>query len=168
MLKVRNRLLAAAGAAIAAGAIAVSGVAVAGAASRPAVSGTESFQIMSTSATSTTSSFLAHGAVFTAGGVDHSGSKTDTIVLPGGSFKVTHSKGTGTQSFNPTTCLLTVNMHGTYTISGGTGTYATISGSGKYQISILAIGQKSGGVCSRTLPPSTFQQVIKAAGTASL
>ena len=81
MLKVRNRLLPAAAAAIAAGAIAVSGVAAAGAASRPAVSGTESFQIMSTSATLTTSSFIAHGAVFTAGGVDHSGSKTDTIVL---------------------------------------------------------------------------------------
>jgi hypothetical protein len=168
MLNVRNRLLTAAGAVVAAGAIAVSGVAAAGAAARPAVSGTESFQIMSTSATATTTSFIAHGAVFTAGGVDHTGNTTDTIVLPGGSFKVTHSKGTGTHSFDPKTCLATIKMHGTYTISGGTGSYAKLTGSGKYQLSILAIGPKSAGVCSKTLPPTTFQQIITASGPASL
>jgi hypothetical protein len=168
MLKGRNRLLAAAGAVAAAGAIAVSGVAAAGAASHPNVAGTESFQIMTTSATSTTSSFIAYGQVFTAGGTDKGGSKTDTITLPGGTFKITHSKGTGTQTFDPKTCLLTINQHGTYTISGGTGTYATISGNGTYKISILDIGQKSGGVCSKTLPPTTFQEVIKASGTATL
>jgi hypothetical protein len=168
MLKGRHRLLAAAGAVAAAGAIAVSGVAAAGAASHPNVTGTESFQIMSTSATSTTSSIIAHGAVFTAGGVDKSGKTTDTATFSNGTFKITHVKTGGSSSFNKATCLLTVSEKGTYTLGSGTGSYATISGSGTYKLNILAIGAKSGGVCTKTLPPTTFQLVIKASGTATL
>ena len=71
-----------------------------------------------------------------------------------GSFKVAHT-GPTTQSLNPKTCLLTVTGHGIYKISGGTGAYAGISGSGKYTLSILAIVPKSGGKCSTTMPPTT-------------
>ena len=81
---------------------------------------------------------------------------------------ITHSKGTGTQSVNPNTCLLTANLKGNYSLGSGTGAYAGISGSGTYQLSILAIGAKSGGQCSRTLPPVAFQQVIRASGPVSL
>lgn len=146
----------------------MSGVAAAGAASHPGVAGTESFEIMSTSATSISNSFIAHGPVFIAGGVTHPGNKTDTVVLPGGTFRIMHSKGTGKQTFDPKTCLLTLNLNGTYTISGGTGTYARIRGHGTYRLSILAIGQKSGGACSKTLPPGSFQQIIKASGPTTL
>ena len=165
MLKVRSRLLGAAGALAAAGAIAVSGVAAA--AAHTNASGTEQFQLMSTSATSSTSSIIARG-VFTAGGVDHAGSKVDTAVFSNGSFKIAHSKGTGSQSFNPKTCLMTVNQHGTFKLSGGTGAYAGISGSGTYQVSILAVGARSGGTCSKTKPPVAFQPIIKASGPATL
>jgi hypothetical protein len=168
MLNVRSRLLGAAGAVVAAGAIAVSGVAAASAAPHTArASGTEQFQIMTTSATSSTSSIIARG-VFTAGGVDHSGNKVDTAVFSNGSFKIAHSKGTGSQSFNPKTCLMTISLHGTYTLSGGTGAYAGISGSGKYRVSILAVGARSGGKCSKTKPPVAFQQLIKASGPVKL
>lgn len=170
MLNVRNRLLGAAGAAVAAGAIAVSGVAVASAAShtaRPAASGTEQFQLLNTSPTSSSSSIIARG-LFTAGGVDHSGSKVDTAVFPKGTFKITHGKGTGTQHFNPKTCLMTVSQTGPYTLSGGTGAYAGISGSGTYQVSILVVGARSGGTCSKTAPPVAFQQVIRGSGKAHL
>ena len=120
MLKVRSRLLGAVGAVAVAGAIAMSGVAVAAAAPHAArVSGVEQFQLMSTSATSSTSSIIARG-VFTAGGVDHGGNKVDTAVFPGGSFKIAHLQGHGSQSFNPKTCLMTINQHGTYKLSGGT------------------------------------------------
>jgi hypothetical protein len=169
MLKVRSRLLGAAGALVAAGAIAVSGVAAAAAHTTHAnASGTEQFQLMSTSGTSPSSRVIAHG-VFTAAGVDHEGKhNVATFVFPGGSFKVTHSKGTGPQTFNPKTCLLTVNQHGTYKLSGGTGAYAGISGSGKYQLSILAIGARSGGKCSQSKPPVAYQQLIKASGSVKL
>jgi hypothetical protein len=169
MLKVRSRLLGAAGAVVVAGAITVSGVAVAAAHTTHAnASGIEQLQLMSTSATSSTAGVIARG-VFTAAGVDHEGKKnTDTVVFPGGTFKITHSKGTGPQSFNPKTCLLTISQHGTYKLSGGTGSYAGISGSGKYQLSILAVAARSGGKCSKTKPPVAFQQIIKAAGPVKL
>ena len=69
MLKHHQRIFGAAVAAAAAAAITVTGVATASAAphARPGASGTEHFQIMSTSATSNTSSIIATG-VFTAGG----------------------------------------------------------------------------------------------------
>lgn len=170
MVNIRHRLIGAAAATMAAGALAVSGVAVASAAShaaRPATSGTEQFQLMNTSATSSNSSIIARG-VFTAGGVDHSGSKVDTVVFPKGSFKIAHSKGTGTQHFNPKTCLMTISEKGTYKLSSGTGAYAGISGNGTYQLSILAVGARSGGTCSKTAPPVAFQQLIRASGPVHL
>jgi hypothetical protein len=85
-----------------------------------------------------------------------------------GGAAVPAHKGTGTQSFNPKTCLLKANLKGTYKLGSGTGAYAHISGSGTYQLSILAVGAKSGGTCSKTLPPPTFQQVIRASGPVSL
>jgi hypothetical protein len=144
------------------------GASLAAASARTAVSGTEHFQLMTTSATSKTSSVIATG-VFTAGGTDtRTTNSTDTVTFPTGTFVITHSKGTGTQSFNPKTCLLKANLTGTYTLGSGTGAYANLSGSGTYQLSILAVAAKSGGTCSKTLPPPTFQQVIDTSGPVSL
>jgi hypothetical protein len=130
------------------------------------VTGTENIQIVNTSATSSTSSVIATG-VFTDGGVDHSGNKVDTIVLSKGSFKVAH-KGPSTQHFNPKTCLLTVVGHGTFKISGGTGAYSKLSGSGVYKLNIIAVTAKTAGKCSMKKPPLAFQQIIKATGKVSL
>ena len=58
---------------------------------RTAVSGTENFQLMTTSATATTLPVIAYG-LFTAAAVDHPGSKVDTLVFSNGSFKINHSK----------------------------------------------------------------------------
>jgi hypothetical protein len=139
----------------------------ASASAAPAASGTEHFQIMSTSATSSNQSIVVTG-LFTAGGVDHSGNKVDKVVLPGGTFKVAHSPGKGPQSFDPKTCLFTLNQHGTFTVGHGTGTYKGISGHGKYVVSILEVAAKSGGKCSQSKPPVAFQLIIKASGPVSL
>ncbi len=134
-------------------------------AARPAVSGTEHFQLMTTSAASGTFSAIASG-VFTAGGVDHSGNgNVDTLVFPTGSFKLTH-KGTIKQKFNPKTCLLTETEHATITLSGGTGAYAKIGGTGTAQLSVLAIAARSAGKCSMTKPPVSFQLIVT--GSASV
>jgi len=127
------------------------------------VSGIEHFQLVTTSATATTQTVIATG-VFTAGGVDHEGSKVDTFVFPGGSFKVAHSQGTGTQNFDPKTCLNTVRVHGAYKLFGGTGKYAGIRGHGIYHLSILGIGARSGGKCTMHKPPVAWQQIIQASG----
>jgi hypothetical protein len=131
-----------------------------------ATSGTENFQIVSTSATASTSSVIATG-VFTAGGVDRSGNKSDTLVFPTGSFKVAHA-GPEKQNFNKKTCLLTITGTGTFKISGGTGAYKTLSGGGTYKLSILAIFPTVGGKCTMKKPPTTFQQIINATGKVSL
>lgn len=167
-MQFRSRVGAAVGAVVlSAAAVATIGGGAALASRAPAASGTEHVQIMSTSATSNKASVITTG-VFTAGGVDIEGNKVDTLKFSNGSFKVAHSQGKGTQKFNPRTCLLTVQMHGTYKISHGTGKYKGISGHGTYQVSILAVGAKVNGKCSQKKPPVAFQQIIKASGPVHL
>jgi hypothetical protein len=174
MLKYRNKLIAAASAVVAAGAVAVSGLTAASAATaapaaRASVSGIEFFQLMTTSETSNKESIIALGRVFTAGGVDHQGSKTDRVVFPGGTFKIRHFKGHGRSHFNARTCLLRINQHGRYKLRDGTGTYAGISGHGRYRLKIRAVGARnSHGNCSQSKPPVAYQQIIKAHGPVTL
>jgi hypothetical protein len=131
-------------------------------------SGIEHFQLMTTSATATTSSVIAYG-VFTGAAVDHEVSNNvDRFVFSNGTIRVHHSNGKGPQTFNPKTCLLTINQHGTYLITHGTGKFAGITGHGVYHLSILAIGARSHGKCSQTKPPVAFHQVINASGPVSL
>jgi hypothetical protein len=162
-----RKILASAVTAAAAAAV-IGGAGLAVASTHTAVSGTEHFQMMTTSGTGSIGSVIASG-VFTAPAVDHEGlNNLSTFTFSNGTITVKHSNGTGTQSFNPKTCLLTVNQHGTYKLQSGTGAYAGISGSGTYKLSILAIGARSGGKCSQSKPPVAFHQVINASGPVSL
>jgi len=142
----------------------------AAASSRGAVSGTESFQLMSTNGTSNKSSMIAYGSVFTAAGTDVSGKgNTDTVTFPNGSFKLVHKITGGTQQFNPATCLLSITQKATYTVGSGTGAYAGISGSGKAVVNGLGIGgRNSKGKCSQSAPPVAFHLVINGSGPVSL
>jgi hypothetical protein len=130
-----------------------------------AVSGTEHFQIMTTSGTSLKLSLIMYG-LFTAAGVDHEGNaNVDTFFMAGGTFKVKHSHPVGPQTSNATTCLFTQSGHGTYTIMGGTGKYKGISGHGKYTLSILDLQPKTkSGACNENAAPAAFQQVLDATG----
>jgi hypothetical protein len=169
-MKLRSRIVAAAGVLAVAGAVAVAGVTSASAspAAPAGGSGFESFQIVATAPSGPTS-IIATGSVFTAGGVDHPGNKVDTAVFPDGTFKIAHSGGTGTPRFNPKTCLFVLALNGTYQIGSGTGAYAGISGHGIYRLNILFVAARnSAGKCSSTLPPAAYQQIIKAQGPLSL
>ncbi len=185
MLNYGKRLTAAAGVIVTAGAVAIGGLTAASASpaaryaaqpaartahatARAAVSGTEHFQLMSTSATSNKSKIIATG-VFTAGGVDHGGNRVDKVVFPGGTFKIRHSPGHGPQRFNPRTCLGVIHQHGTYRIGHGTGRFAGIRGHGRYRVSILLIGARNAnGKCSQRKPPRVFEEIIKARGPVRL
>ena len=169
MRKNHLRVLTAAGSMLAAGAIALSGtLAAAAAPSSSGASGIEHFQAMSTSDTSNRTTLIAHG-VFTAGGVDIStGNTTDTFKFPNGTIRVRHSAGTGPQSFNPRTCLITVHQHGTYTLVSGTGKYAGISGHGRFHLDILAVAARSHGKCDQSKPPAAFELIIRASGPVHL
>jgi hypothetical protein len=166
MLRLNKRLLGAAGAVVAAASLAVMGITAASAGSS-SVSGTENFQLMTTSATATTIPIIAYG-VFTAAGVNHTGNLVDTVVFSNGSFKINHSKVAVKQKFNRKTCLLQVSGTGKVTLFGGTGAYKGISGTPVATLRILAIATRSAGKCSTTKPPVAFQQLIKASGTVTL
>jgi len=169
MRKNHFRVLTAAGSMLAAGAIALSGTLAATAApSSSSASGIEHFQAMSTDPTGAKTTVIAHG-VFTAGGVDITTSNTtDTFKFPNGKIRLRHSPGTGPQSFNPHTCLITVHQHGTYTLVSGTGKYAGISGHGRYKLDILAIGARSHGKCTQKKPPAAFELIVRASGPVHL
>jgi hypothetical protein len=170
MRNYRNRLIAVAGAVVAAAAVAVSGLTGASAAvpaPRPAASGIEHFQLMTTSATSSKATIIATG-VFTAGGIDNSGVKPETFIFPAGKIHITHRASKTKQRFNVKTCLLTVSQSGTYKLIGGTGAYAGISGHGTYKLSILAVAARSKGKCSMKKAPVAWEQLIKAHGPVKL
>ena len=172
MMKYRTRLAATVGAVATAGVVATTGVMAAAAAPHPAraaVSGTETFQTMTTTANGPVS-VIASGAVFTAGGTDQENqqARTSVFTFPKGTVDLKHSPGTGTQTVNPKTCLVTINFHGTYTITGGTGAYSGITGSGTYKLNILGIAAKVGGKCDPNKAPLAIHQVINGTGTASL
>jgi len=140
-----------------------------------AVSGTEHFQIMSTSTTSLNAGVIVYGA-FTASGVDHESSSTantatDRFTFAGGSFKVTHTGKGGTQTFNSKTCLFVLSQPGIYTLSGGTGTYKGISGHGTFKLSVIGLGPKlKNGKCnpSETAIAIAQQTVIDASGSVKI
>ena len=86
-----------------------------------------------------------------------------------GTFKIAHSGGTGTSASTSKTCWPSSRADGTYRLSGGTGAYAGISGHGIYRLNITFVAARnSAGKCSNTMPPTAFQQIIKAQGPVSL
>jgi hypothetical protein len=145
-------------------------------AARPAgVTGTQHFQAMNTttSQTSTTNPLLAYGVITAAGTDRENANGTDTFLFPGGSLTVKHvtAKGTAQQYFNPKTCLFTYSERGTFKLSGGTGRYWGISGSGTYALSVIGISTRlKNGMCnpSATAPLAGQQQQIQAVGRVTL
>ena len=131
-----------------------------------AVTGTEHFQIVSTSLTSSRSKVVAYG-VFNASGVDIATSNTrDTFKFPGGKFRVTHKVTRNRQHFNKTTCAGTFRERGTYKLSHGTGKYAGISGHGRYRLRGLIVARHTAHGCSRR--PIAIQVIIRAHGPVTL
>jgi hypothetical protein len=171
-MKYGKRLLGLAGVLAATGAVALSALPAASAAPahvRPAISGIEHFRLMSTTGDTNHSPVIATG-LFTAGGRDHVVSNnTDKFVFPKGTITVRHSNSKGPQSFNPRTCLLRVNQHGTYRILRGTGAYTGITGHGRYRLTILAVGARgANGKCTQKKPPVAIELEIRARGPVSL
>jgi hypothetical protein len=125
-------------------------------------------QLMTTSATSNNLGAIEWGSVYTGAGVDHTGTNVDLLVFPGGTYKTRHGAGAGTQTLNPKTCLLTVNLHGTDTTYGGTGRFRGISGTGTWRASVLAVFPRSAGKCATSRTPLAFQQIITGVGHTKL
>jgi hypothetical protein len=169
MFKLRSKVLGAMSVVAVAGALAATGLTAASASQAAGSSGFEHFQLVTTSAANNAPESIIASGAFTAGGVNHPGNTVDTAVFPNGTFKIAHSSGTGTPRFNPRTCLGVIVLNGTYRLSGGTGAYAGISGHGIYRLNILIVSARNAaGKCSNKLPPTAYQQIIRAQGPVSL
>lgn len=137
----------------------------------PSARGSMNFQMITTSATTKTIPVIAWG-LFTAAGTDHENQgggfgTVHTFAFPGGTFQLRyHSPNAIAGSIDPKTCLSTGTGSGTYTLSGGTGKYRRISGSGHYTMNFVELYAKVNGGCSDSLV--AFQEVLTASGRASL
>jgi hypothetical protein len=134
-----------------------------------AASGTEHFYLMTTQASAARYTVIATG-VFTAGGVDISGNKIDTVKLTGGGFKINHGgvDHVITQQINPRTCLAKFVVSGKFTVFAGTGAYKGISGSGKALVDVLAIGARKNGQCNMNANPAFSEETITATAHVTL
>ena len=169
MMKLSSKALVRVGMVAVAGALAATGLTAASAAAGAGSPAFEHFQLVTTSTANNAPLSIIATGVFTAGGVNHPGNRVDTAVFPNGTFKIAHSNGTGTPHFNAKTCLFALALNGTYRLSGGTGAYAGISGHGIYRLNLTFVeARNAAGKCTNKVPPTAFQQIIRAQGPVSL
>jgi hypothetical protein len=165
-MKLSKRVLGLGSAVAVAGTLALTGIT--GAAASGSSSGFIHVTLMGTNpANNATRTIIVTGA-FTAGGIDHSGNKTDNLVFPDGTLTIVHIRTAGTQRFNSTTCLGQIAENGTYVLGGGTGAYKGITGHGIYRANITIVSARdSSGACTNKLPPAAFQFIVRAQGPVS-
>lgn len=161
-----SKRLAAAAAAVIAVAAAAGGMGLAAAnasATAPANAGTEHFYLMTTQPSAAKYEVIATG-VFTKSGTDIAGSKADTVKLANGSFKVNHAGPFHIikQEVNTKTCFAVFEASAGLKLSGGTGAYKGISGSGTATITDTAIAPKSKGKCNLNANPVANEETIVA------
>jgi hypothetical protein len=126
----------------------------------------EHFRIISTSAASRRQSVLATGA-FTAGGYQVPGRvvslrSTDKMVFPGGTFQVARHITSQWLPLPTSACLVRETLHGTYSLSHGTGSYVHISGTGAFVLRIRGVIRKTKGKCGGSM--TVIQQITYAGG----
>jgi hypothetical protein len=109
---------------------------------------------------------VAYGA-FNASGIDRAVSnRKDIFTFPDGSFLVTHKDILSRQQFSKATCSGTAFQRGVYTLSRGHGTYAGISGHGRFTVHGLFAGRHTTHGCSKK--PIAVQPIIQARGPVAL
>jgi hypothetical protein len=79
------------------------------------------------------------------------GAGTGVIKLSHGHVNVMHSRGTGSAfHLSKATCTAGQNVHGTYTVTGGTGKYAHATGHGRFDVTFTVKFAMTGGQCTVT------------------
>lgn len=154
----------------AAATLAVASIATATSTTKP-----ETFIAMTTDPGSGVASLIATGG-FTAGGTMTTGTHKLTFRFANGKFTLVISRpGSKHVSLNPTTCLYTKAGSSTYTLTGGTGAYQGISGSGKISFTLRAVYALVKGKCPSSDQPganvsaqTAIQYIQTASGPVSL
>ena len=138
-------------------------------ASAQSVTGPENFTVIV--AGSAPQRFIAQGVLTTVGTAvpvisNGMNGGVDQVQLRGGTFALDlqNTSGTGS-SMNPVTCIATFSGAGTSTISGGTGEFADIAGSGTFTFHGMFIATRTPQGCSQQ---GTVLDIVRDQGTLTL
>src|SRR5579862_8653844 len=110
---------------------------------------TEYFHVAST-APSGPGTIIITGVV-DAGGTEHPGRAIDDAAFAGGSFRIDHSAGRPSASFNPETCVGTINQTGPFSVIDGTGRFSGFAGRGTYVFRALYTTARDGSGCTKVM-----------------
>lgn len=93
--------------------------------------------------------------------------KSATLHLHSGTIAISHGRGTSRQSLDKADCRASLVESGLkYRITGGTGKYAGITGSGTAELTLVASLPKNHGTCnsSQSAVPTSARETFTAAG----
>jgi hypothetical protein len=113
-------------------------------------------------------SLLTFSGAFTAGGTANLLSGHGTLKVPGGTIKVTSKAKPAKTKGSLKTCLEAVTQNGTYKLTGGTGAYAGITGSGKFKLKGAYVFPTVNGKCSGKGNPVAGQVAVTGSGPVTL
>lgn len=116
----------------------------------PASSGrTEYFRVASTNAAGP-GAIIVTGVV-NDGGIEDPGPAADHAVFGDGTFRIDHSVGHPTASFNPKTCVGTITQTGPFRVYDGTGRFAGLGGSGTYRFFATYTTARNAAGCTKAM-----------------
>ena len=140
-----------------------------GAASASGTTHTEHFTFLSTNVPADKFNVIATGP-FTDGGTATPLASSNKLTFPDGTIEtVSKSKGAPVTSANTKTCYESLFEQGTYRITGGTGKYRGITGSGTFTLHIHEIGPKVNGKCDTSTSKRVASQgILTAQGPVTL
>jgi hypothetical protein len=110
---------------------------------------TEYFHVAST-APSGPGTIIITG-VADAGGTEHPGRDIDDTTFAGGGFRIDHSAGHPSASFNAETCVGTINQKGPFSVIDGTGRFSDLAGSGTYVFHALYTTARDARGCTKVM-----------------
>jgi hypothetical protein len=101
-------------------------------------------------------------------GVDHQISQNaDKLVLGAGTITINHPGGKYHSKFYKGTCTSFGQIQGKYTLTGGSGSYANVTGHGTYTAVFAARAKRVNGSCDKRAKPIGFTETITANGPIS-
>ena len=110
---------------------------------------TEYFHVAST-APSGPGTIIITGVV-DAGGAEHPGRAIDDATFAGGGFRIDHSAGHPSASFNAGTCVGIINQTGPFTVLDGTGRFSGLAGRGTYVFRALYTTARDASGCTNVM-----------------
>jgi hypothetical protein len=124
---------------------------------------TEYFQVAST-APAGPGTIIITGVV-DAGGTEHPGQAVDDATFAGGGFRIDHSSGHPSTSFNDKTCVGTISQTGPFRVIDGTGQFSSLAGSGTYVFRALYTTARGVSGCGSVM--TSYMENIEGAVTLS-